>query len=590
MDRAPRRKSKRKILSRNRDFQRVAAMSSSKCHEEVGASRPCGQGSLISHTARRLAAANSENGEHIIDRFKPRDSILTLPFGPSHTVADFRFDPDTRTYECLTPALGSMKLVKTAYNGEVHLPVTASDYLIANVMYGDVRVQFAMYDAKNASESLITRTYLSNNVGVEIFVASVNKGLFPTARTGASLTTTQAVAEANSNAYFAILKYYEMLVCLFKRPGLVLCDHCVVSLANIRFTNAFWSGFCMFFGNGGDRSVPGVLPLTAVDVCGHELTHGLQTFTTEFDYQGESGALNESIADVFGTLLEFYVGSKLDTPDWTIGEAFRFVIRDFANPKLRKQPNYHGGEFWVSPTSDEDEGGVHTNSGVANYMCYLAVKGVEAPFQSDGGEHVVAFPPHAGFNLQDYVYSVYRVLTQAGLSVNASLSEFADALVKTVRAECSETAAAHVLKCAQIVGLAPPSVAGALVVGPVEEVDEAPPVPLKFAVMRSFVTDIPYSKCYAHVRFAEDAMAAYIATGGVVHVEFWGVMEGEPFHGTGVPPREPDGGAAITRGATRFDVNLESKGCKFIVMRVTVCGESEAATALIPGIFVSLTS
>lgn len=422
---------------------------------DSGCVRWCGQHSALANFSRKfMPAAASSSAPHAIDLFKP---LSTVPYTLAERVASFQFDPATKKYTPITPNNGAIKRVKTAYNGEVELPVSGNGHLIANIHYGDTHVQISVYDGKNVSESVVTRLYLSSEVGVQTFISNVNMGLIPVARSGASITTPAPVAEANANAYYGILKYYEMLFCVFNRPGLVPRNHCVVALANIRFTNAFWSGFCMFFGNAGDHAVAGSLPLTGMDVCGHELTHGLQTFTTEFTYQGESGALNESIADVFGVLLEFFVNSSVDTPDWTIGEAFKCIIRSFEDPKSKKQPTCAGGEFWVNPTSPDDEGGVHTNSGVLNYLCYLAINGLKTAYTNDLGVKVLPFAPLPEFQLQHYARAVYDVLESRKLSVDCKLADFANELVTVIGGKYSHNAAELVKTCAKAVGLSAPS-------------------------------------------------------------------------------------------------------------------------------------
>ncbi len=80
------------------------------------------------------------------------------------------------------------------------------------------------------------------------------------------------------------------------------------------YTNAFWDGTRMTYGDGGG----GYTPLTSMDIAAHEITHGLTTFTAGLIYNAESGALNESFSDIFGTTVENYA-----TPsdwDWLIGE------------------------------------------------------------------------------------------------------------------------------------------------------------------------------------------------------------------------------------------------------------------------------
>lgn len=140
--------------------------------------------------------------------------------------------------------------------------------------------------------------------------------------------------------------------------------------------NAFWNGAAMFYGNG-DQAFN--FPLQrALDVAGHEMSHGVIQGTANLEYQGQSGALNESFADIFGAMI--------DREDWQMGE-------DITNPNyistgaLRSlsDPNNGGSSLstpgWQPKTMDEyqnlpntpqgDYGGVHINSGIPNYAYYL---------------------------------------------------------------------------------------------------------------------------------------------------------------------------------------------------------------------------
>lgn len=136
------------------------------------------------------------------------------------------------------------------------------------------------------------------------------------------------------------------------------------------YVNAFWDGSKMTYGDGSGS----VLPLTAMDVCGHEITHGLTTRTANLTYSNESGALNEGFSDIFGTAIEFYSNPTTYTPNWTIGERMNFTIRNMANPKQYGDPDTYKGTNWV-PSGGSDNGGVHTNSGVLNYWFYLLTVG-----------------------------------------------------------------------------------------------------------------------------------------------------------------------------------------------------------------------
>lgn len=137
--------------------------------------------------------------------------------------------------------------------------------------------------------------------------------------------------------------------------------------------NAYWSGEYMAYGNGGSL----LKPLAgALDVAGHEMTHGVIENTANLVYKSQSGAINESMADVFGTMI--------DRDDWTIGEdivkSTRFTqgaVRSMSNPNQGGKNDYGYqpktmAEYEKLPEdADNDNGGVHVNSGICNYAFYL---------------------------------------------------------------------------------------------------------------------------------------------------------------------------------------------------------------------------
>lgn len=142
--------------------------------------------------------------------------------------------------------------------------------------------------------------------------------------------------------------------------------------------NAFWNTQAMVYGDGGVSGGVTVNPLTALDITGHEITHGVTQYTSNLAYNKESGAMNESFSDMMGTSIEFY--GKLSSANWTIGENIGITLRSLSNPKLYSQPNTYGGTNWFnitgcSPNSSNDNCGVHTNSGVGNYWFYLLAMG-----------------------------------------------------------------------------------------------------------------------------------------------------------------------------------------------------------------------
>lgn len=185
--------------------------------------------------------------------------------------------------------------------------------------------------------------------------------------------TSRASVSAHYNAGIA----YEYFRSTFGRNSINGSGGNIVSFINVSdedgggLDNAFWNGQFMFYGNGRQAfsSLAG-----ALDVAGHEMSHGVIQNTSNLEYQGESGALNESFADIFGVLI--------DRDDWLLGEDI--VSRQFfPTGALRNvmDPNNGGRSLqdrgW-QPASvseqffgSEDNGGVHINSGIVNRAFYL---------------------------------------------------------------------------------------------------------------------------------------------------------------------------------------------------------------------------
>ena len=149
-----------------------------------------------------------------------------------------------------------------------------------------------------------------------------------------------------------------------------------------RFNNAFWNGRQMVFGDGD-----GVIFqrfTRSLEVIGHELTHGVTQFEAELDYSGQPGALNESVSDVFGSLVKQYaLRQSADDADWLIGAGlFARGVKGVAlrsmkapgtaydDPRIGKDPQPGHMRDYVE--TEDDSGGVHINSGIPNRAFYLA--------------------------------------------------------------------------------------------------------------------------------------------------------------------------------------------------------------------------
>lgn len=141
--------------------------------------------------------------------------------------------------------------------------------------------------------------------------------------------------------------------------------------------NAAWDGERMLYGDGNTTFDI----LTSIDVIGHEIGHGFCENTANLAYRRESGALNEGLSDIWGSMVENFADPLKDT--YLIGEEIVLSggsLRSMSNPNLRNQPDTYEGDFWLNPecgtpTRFNDYCGVHTNSGVLNFWFYLLAEG-----------------------------------------------------------------------------------------------------------------------------------------------------------------------------------------------------------------------
>ena len=141
-----------------------------------------------------------------------------------------------------------------------------------------------------------------------------------------------------------------------------------------RYNNAFWYNNQMSYGDGDGTTFS---PLTTIDVAGHEMSHGVTEKTANLTYQNESGALNEATSDIFGAMVEAYADGAVSANTWLIGEdcytpgTAGDALRSMSNPNAYGDPDHYSLRY----TGTADNGGVHTNSSIANHAYYLMAAG-----------------------------------------------------------------------------------------------------------------------------------------------------------------------------------------------------------------------
>ena len=148
-----------------------------------------------------------------------------------------------------------------------------------------------------------------------------------------------------------------------------------------KYDNAFWNGRQMIYGDGDGQLFNRFT--IAIDVIGHELTHGVTQYSAGLNYQDQSGALNESMSDVFGSLVKQYQKKQTaKSADWLIGAGLLakgvkgVALRSmkapgtaYDDPILGKDPQPAHMKDYDKTTSDN--GGVHINSGIPNHAFYI---------------------------------------------------------------------------------------------------------------------------------------------------------------------------------------------------------------------------
>jgi thermolysin len=169
-----------------------------------------------------------------------------------------------------------------------------------------------------------------------------------------------------------------------------------------RYNNAFWFNNQMSYGDGDGTNFT---PLTTIDICGHEMTHGVTERTANLTYSGESGALNEATSDILGSMVELYSDGGTVTGDtWKIGEdaytpgTSGDALRRMDNPNAVGDPDHYSLRY----TGTADSGGVHTNSSIVNHAFYL---------MANGGTNRVSGVTVTGMGTTDAAKIWYKALT-----------------------------------------------------------------------------------------------------------------------------------------------------------------------------------
>ncbi|WP_315073850.1 M4 family metallopeptidase [uncultured Clostridium sp.] len=289
------------------------------------------------------------------------------------------YEPSITNYDVYVEASSGTILKKEdriRYDGATTGTGTAVDGTTKNINIYLSSGKYQLKDTSKASSKSQILTYTANNKQTEPGTLITN--------TTSTFNTETLKAAVSAHYYGGVV--YDFYKNLFGRTSL---DNKGMNLTSTvhyanKYNNAFWDGSQMVYGDGDGTNF--TYFSGDLDVVGHEMTHGVTERTADLDYEDQPGALNESISDVFGVLIETYDkynvkngGTwKFDPADWVVGDKIYTpkisgdALRSLANPTLYDQPDNMSD--YVNTSSDY--GGVHTNSGIPNKAAYLVAKSI----------------------------------------------------------------------------------------------------------------------------------------------------------------------------------------------------------------------
>ncbi|MFL0270024.1 M4 family metallopeptidase [Candidatus Clostridium radicumherbarum] len=258
------------------------------------------------------------------------------------------------------------------YDGAVTGSGTAVDGTVKALNLYQSGTIYQLKDVTKPMTGQIT-SYTANNAQVE-----------PGTLATSTSTTISDKAEVSAHYYAGMV--YDFYKNLFNRNSINNSGMNIISTVHYgsKYNNAFWDGTQMVYGDGDGTQFTYLSG--DLDVVAHEMTHGVDSSTANLNYQDQPGALNESLSDIFGVLIETYDKYNVkgggtwtfNTADWVVGDDVYTpgtsgdALRSLANPGLYGQPSTMSG--YVNTTSDY--GGVHTNSGIPNKAAYLIAQSI----------------------------------------------------------------------------------------------------------------------------------------------------------------------------------------------------------------------
>jgi bacillolysin len=326
---------------------------------------------LTAQPQSKLMVLRQDGKDYLVYRVQLRQEDGSAATSMPVYFIDAKTGEKVFSYDNLQTA-GATGTLKTLYYGSP----TGTTYLSGSTYYlEDVTRKVGTFDMRNGTSSVYRFSDADNIWGTN---------------------TTSSSQSAAADAHFGAQKTYDYYLNVLGRRGIdgnggpayyTSIDGVTGLISSVvhystGYNNAFWNGSYMTYGDGDGSQFT---PLVTIDICGHEMTHGVTERTAGLTYSGESGALNESMSDVFGAMVELYANGAESANTWKVGEAaytpatagdaLRYMDNPHAAPNRGYTTDDDPDHYAERYTGTSDNGGVHINSGIANKAFYLVAKG-----------------------------------------------------------------------------------------------------------------------------------------------------------------------------------------------------------------------
>ncbi|MBM7693637.1 Zn-dependent metalloprotease [Peribacillus deserti] len=344
--------------------------------------------SLSSNAALKTALSSVNAPEELT--YEPTSELVVLPFeGKNYTAykvnVNFMGDEPGNWFVFVDAKTGE---VIDKYNGLMHADEMKTQKGSGKGVHGEHReLHITKVKEPNSGTQFALADYAHENLGgIETYDAkNDNTASNDTLYVGNSAAFISDYDRAAVDAHYNSEKVYDYFLNEHGRNSLDGNGMAIISKVHYgtNYNNASWNGRWMTYGDGDGIFMTSLS--AGLDVAAHEMTHGVITHSANLVYRNQSGALNESFADVFGALV--------DDSDWEMGEDIMApaakadgvtVLRSLSKPnsvvvsnEQRRAYSTNGGvypdhmdEFYNMPTS-VDGGGVHVNSSITNHAAYL---------------------------------------------------------------------------------------------------------------------------------------------------------------------------------------------------------------------------